>query len=218
MPWGGATGGRIRATSAFAVHPPFPAPRRSPAHPPPRPLRGSLPALSRGSRPSQSEALAPGPGSARGRSWLPQPPPAEAPGKFARGSSPLPPRPHQASRSPGRSRGCRLRGRSRRRCSTGRARAAEEGSVRAEGGSPRAARCAALRVYRDPAARSPRPPPCALLTSFILSHPCPPTPFPNSDSLGGARSPRPWLPGRRAELEKPVRLLKKGTSADSLFS
>ena len=115
----------------------LPSPRRAafPAHPPPGPLGCSLPALSWGSRPSQPEALAPGPGSARGRSWLPQPPPAEAPAKFARGSSPILPRPHQASRSPGRSRGCRLRGRSRRRCSTGRARAAEKGSVRAEGGA-----------------------------------------------------------------------------------
>lgn len=166
MPWGGATGGRIRATSAFAVHPPFPAPRRSPAHPPPRPLQCSLPALSRGSRPSQPEALAPGPGSARGRSWLPQPPPTEAPGKFPRGSSPLPPRPHQASRSPGRSRSCRLRGRSRRRCSTARARAAEEGSVRAEGGvSPlgplRGAPCL-------PRPRGPLSPPAGLRAPDII--------------------------------------------------
>lgn len=217
MPWGGATGGRIRATSAFAVHPPFPAPRRSPAHPPPRPLRCSLPALSPGSRPSQPEALAPGPGSARGRSWLPQPPPAEAPGKFARGSSPLPPRPtRQAALRVARAAAASeaALGGAAAPAGLGRPRKAP---CAPRAGSPRSARCAALRVYRGPAARSPRPPPCALLTSFILSHPCPPTPFPNSDSLGGARSPRPRLPGRRAELEKPVRLLKKGTSADSLF-
>lgn len=68
------------------------------------------------------------------------------------------------------------------------------GSVRAEGGvsPPVAAGRTALGVYRGPAARSPRPPPCALLTSFILSHPRPPTPNPNSDSpraaSGSARS------------------------------
>lgn len=69
--------------------------------------------------------------------------------------------------------------------------------------------------------RGPLSPPCALLTSFILSHPHPPTPFPNSDSLPAPWQQRPlpllWLSRRRAEPEKPVRLLKK-TRADPPLS
>lgn len=75
-----------------------------------------------------------------------------------------------------------------------------------------------------PAARSPRPPPCALLTSFILSHPLPPTPFPNSDSPPARWQqrpiplPLPRLSRRRTKLEKPVRLLKKKILADPPLS
>lgn len=143
------------------------------------------------------------------------------------GVSPCAPRPRQGSRSPGPSRGRRparpLPAALQHRPGS----AAEDGSVRAEGGVsppalPAARRGAALGVYRGPAARSPRPPPCALLTSFILSHPRPPTPFPNSDSPAvrwrQRPLPLPWLSRRRAELEKPVRLLKEKTPADPPLS
>ena len=162
---------------------------------PRQPLGRSLPALSWGSRPSQRKALAPPPGSARGRSPQPPPPqmpPAEAAGKFTRGLalSCLGPAREAALRVPpaaaafeaafsGAAVPARL-GRPRTApCGRGRGLPAQL--------SPRhGARC--LPRPRGPAARSPRPPPCALLTSFILSHPRPPTTFPNSDSPGGTRS------------------------------
>lgn len=164
----------------------------------------------------------PGPGSASGRSPLPQPqpqpPPAEAAVKFARGLAlsclgpareappgslprlPLP-RPLSAALQHRPGSGCRRTAPCARRA-----------------GSPRSARAAALGVYRGPAARSPRPPPCALLTSFILSHPCPPTPFPNSDSPGGARSRCCGSPGAERSSKNRCDFLRSEPSAAALCS
>lgn len=99
----------------------------------------------------------------------------------------------------------RPRGRSRRRCSTAGARAAKDGPARRGRVSRPLGPGAALRVY--PArGRSPRPPPCAPLTSFVLSHPRPPPPFPNSDSPAGpvaaAPAPAAVALGARSEARK----------------
>lgn len=79
MPWGGARGGRIRATSAFAIH--LPPPRAasvarllSPVSSP-GPSGRSSPALSLGLPTLPAEGGGSRAGSARGRSPLPQPPP-----------------------------------------------------------------------------------------------------------------------------------------------
>lgn len=123
-------------------------------------------------------------------------PRAEAARKFAQGLA-LPRRGlTRGSSSPGPSRGRRPRGRTRRRCSTGQAPSGRR-RLRARRGlglpaplSPRrGAQCCPRPRARSPrpprAARSLHPAPSALLTSFILSHPRPPTPFPNSDSPVG---------------------------------
>lgn len=149
MPWGRATQGRIRATSAFAVHPPFPAPRRlaTSSSPAPRVLltRSQLGAPDLPSQEgTSSRAGISGPG------WLPQPPrlkPLESLlGGLALSCTSAP----QASRSPGRS---------RRRCSAGRARAAEEGSVRAEGRVSPARPAARRSVFTAAPRPISRPPP-----------------------------------------------------------
>lgn len=169
----------------------FPLPARRPtrgfsARSPPRPPPAAAHPLSAGApdAPCRRHRLPggdqPGDG-ARCRSH----PRTEAARKFARGLAVCAAAPlgKPLSGSPRRR---RPRGRSRRRCSTGRARRPRTAPCAPRAGSPRPLgqrRGAALAVYRGPAAaRSPRPPPCALLTSFILSHPRPPTPFPNSDS------------------------------------
>lgn len=178
---------------------PLPSPP-APAPPPRRPLRALLTAPSWGSRRCQpggtgSQARTrPGDG-ARRRSH--PPPPAPKPlesllgGLSVRAAAPL-------SRSPAASR-CLPRPPPPRPLPAalqhGRARRPRTAPCAPRAGSPRPLgprRGAALGVYRGPAARSPRPPPCALLTSFILSHPRPPTPFPNSDSPGRvAAAPAP---------------------------
>lgn len=186
-------------------------------------LRALLTAPSWGSRRSQPKALAPGGGYASGRSPLPQPPPppAEATRKFTRDLAPLRhgpaweagPSAPPAAAAPEAA----LGGAAPRRGSGGRGRplARRGRGLPAPLGPRRSAGC----LQRP---RGPLSPPCALLTSFILSHPHPPTLFPNSDSLPAPWQQRRllllwWLSRRRAEPEKPVRLLKK-TPADPPLS
>lgn len=160
----------------------------------------------------------PGPGSASTRSPLPQPqpPPAEAAVKFARGLAlsclgpareappgslpwlPLP-RPLSAALQHRPGSGCR-------------------GRLLARGGRGLPAQPAPRRSVFTAAPRPalPRPPPCALLTSFILSHPCPPTPFPNSDSPGGARSRCCGSPGAERSSKNRCDFLRSEPSAAAL--
>lgn len=176
MPWGGALGGRIRATSAFSVHPRAPAlrpPRRFSAHPPPPASRALLTRSQLGLQTFPAQGTRSPAGICQGTEPAAAAA-ADAPGrsrwKVYSGSRPLVPRPRQGSCSPGPSRGCRLRGRFQRRCSTGQARAAADGSVRPRAGSPRPAQPAARRSVFTAAPRPgcPLSPPAALRAPDII--------------------------------------------------
>lgn len=167
MPWGGARGGRIRATSALAIHLPLPAlrPTRGFSAPsPPRPLRALLTRSQLGLPMLPAEGTSSRAGTGSGTEPAAAATPGPQPLESLLGVSP---RPRQGSRSPGPSRGRRPPRPLPAALQHGPGSAAEDGSVRAEGGVSPPARPAARRSLFTAAPR-PALPPAALRAPDII--------------------------------------------------
>lgn len=204
MPWGGARGGRTGATSLWFVR--LPTPRASQGArfptPPSSPAPPGAPYLLPGHRlrrPAE-DLLADRP---RGRSH--SHPQAEAARKFA-------PRLALSRRGPAREAALRVpptAAAPRPLPAALQHPRGSGGSVRGGRGIPAPLGPARRWLFTAAAARSPRPPPCALLTSFILSHPRPPPRSPTVTHRGRGRR----CPLRHRRLEAPSRARQTGATS-----